>query len=226
MTPQPRIVTSKFVSYKSDSTRRSASLVVTAVDEFLNGPPPAALRVLLKQAPRRVPAGNASGHYIFFDLPDADYTLVVEPDPVNADWYFLRPTGGGPWTTSFERTVTVPKPDPLSPVERVALTPKATYPFPGGTTLLLGKVSAGSGPARLAVVTTTYQRAKKDDPDETEPVDLATATDATGYFVFFFPSLSDPEQDIEVTATLAGQSATATLSIIEGRTAMASLVLP
>jgi hypothetical protein len=221
-----RIVTSTFVSYQADTSRRQASLVVAAIDDFTNEPPRAALRVALKEQPRRAPARNPSGHYVFFDLADGDHTLVVEPDPVNADWFFLRPTGSDNWTTAFERTVTLPKADPLAPLEHIVLTPKPTYPFPAGTTLVLGSVSQGAARVPLAVITTSYERVKKDDPDDTETVDLATATDRTGFFVLSFHSLKDKRQDIEVTATLGAASATATVSITEGKTAMTALVLP
>jgi hypothetical protein len=226
MTSLPRVVTSRFVSYHVDSATRSASLVVNPLDDFRNEPPTASLRVLLKEQPLRSATTNASGHFVFLDVPDGTYTLIVEPDPINADWYFLRPTGSESWRKGFERAVTLPKENPQEPVEAVTLTPKPGYPFPAGTTLLLGRVRLNGGPAQLAVVTTSYKRVKKDDPDQEETVDLETATDANGYFVLSFHSLPADEQSIDVTAVFGGGAAIETVLIREGATTMTAIDLP
>jgi hypothetical protein len=225
----PRIVTSTFVSYEADSSSRNVSLVVNAIDEFLNEPPRAALRVVLKETPRRTPVTNASGHYVFLDIADGGYTLLVEPDPVNADWYFLRPTANERWRTGFERRITLPKANSLAPVENVVLTPKPGYPFPAETTLVLGRVTRGTEtgtPVALAVVKTSYERVRQDDPDKTERVNLETATDRNGYFVLFFHSLPTNAQDIEVAAEAGGSTVRKTVSITERETTTTTLVFP
>lgn len=228
MSPPPRVVTSTFLSYPADSSRQRASLVVIPIDDFRNDRPAAGLRVVLLEQPRRRAVTNNSGHAVFLDLPAGTYTLVVEPDPVHADWYFLRPTGTEPWRTSFERPVTLPKGDPLEPVERVTLTPKPGYPFPAGTTLLVGRVTerAGAGgPAPLASVVTSYDRLQKDNPDLLETVVLETATDVHGYFVLSFHSLPDTAQAITVTARSGSSSGSATVTIHEGETTTAAVDL-
>jgi hypothetical protein len=229
MTPSPpRIVTSRFITYEDDASQQTASLVVIPLDDVRNQAPAAPLRVVLKEQPRRAAVTNASGHFVFVDVPDGTYTLIVEPDRVNADWYFLRPIAGEAWGTGFERQVTLPKASAKEPVEIVTLTPKPGYPFAPAATLLLGRVTTGAAadPARLAVVRTAYERTKKGNPDETETVALETATDAHGYFVMFFHSLPEPKQPVEVEAALGGSSSSATVEIQEGKTTSTAIVLP
>jgi hypothetical protein len=72
----------------------------------------------------RTPILNLSGEFCFLDVPAGTYSLIVE-----AAHYF---------TQSLQ--VTIPMPNPASPLQTVVLEPRPSYPFTSGATMIRGIV--------------------------------------------------------------------------------------
>lgn len=229
MTYTRPFVTSRFTAHEGDSWRRQLSLAVQVVDAFTGGLAAVPLRVYLKEL-RFLPTIRSQGGFFCFEgnlpgqsLPPGDYTLVVEPEPTTADFFYLQPRPGAEWSAGFERTVTLPLTDPRAPVEVVTLSPKPSYPFPANATLLRGKVTQGLAAVGVggAVVSSTYEQVDAGDSDATVFVDIETQTDSTGEYVLFFKSLPARTQPITVLAVKDGQSAEQDITITEGATLIA-----
>lgn len=224
--------TSRWIAHAGDSRPRRLRLAVQPTDTFTGQPVRVPLRVAIQELPRLKPTLNPSGFYCFHDfeaaagnpgtVPDGDYTLVVEPDPLRADWYFLEPEPGGSWTFAFTRPVTLPLPDPRHPVLPLRLAPNPDYPFPGQATLIRGAVfREGNGPgAALPGVTlrTTYDRTDPNDPGASVPRTLETQSDRRGQFVLFFTALPAATQEVSVQAALTDPPIHQPTTIREGRT--------
>ncbi|HEU4595194.1 MAG TPA: hypothetical protein VFS10_08480 [Pyrinomonadaceae bacterium] len=210
MTYTRPFVTRRFVAYGGDSRRQQLSLAVEVEDAFTERPVGVPLRVFIKQLPRARTLLALSGRYCFEDIPDGDYTLVIEFDPAH-DWFNLHPLKPGEWEDGFERAVKVPPPgttDPKlrKPLVKVLLSPKPSYPFPPNATLVRGRIETKAVPPQPvagAVVNTTYQQSDPSAPDDnnqTIPVKVETRTNAAGDYVFFFKRLPGKEQEITVIA--------------------------
>lgn len=225
-------ITGRFIAHEGDLYVRRLSLAVRVVDAFTGRPTETPLRVLLKEVPpdapppvvedadadtdpraprkrfrRARPLRSLSGLICFEDMAAGEYRLLVEPDPVTADWYYLQPRlPTEPWPQGFERVITLPLPDPQAPLETVTLSPKPSYPFPANATLVRGTVTRGAPAVGVprAVVATTYEQVDPDDKDLTVAVDVQTQTDRDGHYVLFFRKLSDKAQEVEITATKDG----------------------
>src|SRR5262249_32777892 len=148
----------------------------------------APVRVRLKEFRRLSPILSRSGFFCFEGIPDGTYTLMVEPDPLTADWFFLRPRQGEDWKPGVERPIKLPLPDPLSPLEVATLAPKSSYPFPANATLTRGLVTKGSPSVSVvgAVVSASYNQVDPKDSDKVISVKIDTMTDAAGEYVLFF----------------------------------------
>ena len=67
------------------------------------------LAFFLQEQKGQKPIRNASGYFCFTDLPDHKYTLVVEPNPLKGDWFFLpsdKNEGKGP--PSLKKEIQIP----------------------------------------------------------------------------------------------------------------------
>jgi hypothetical protein len=221
-------ITGRFIAYggsayDGDSWSRELFLAVAVLDSFTEEVPQAAIRVRLKELPRSIPVRNRSGFFCFEGIPTpGPYTLTVEPNRTTSDWYYLEPTGPV-WNDTFERTITLPKPDPKSPVETAIFVPKSSYPFPSNATLVRGKVTHGS-PAGVegAIVSTSYLRVPSTPPNvppgPPAPLEVKTLTDREGEFVLFFKRLSTETQLITLEAEKDGEQFSQAVMITEGTT--------
>jgi hypothetical protein len=218
-------VTPTFTGYAGDSGTKNLSLAVSVIDTFTALPAAVKLYVLLKERPRLQAILSTSGAYCFEDIPNGNYTLVTEPDPVTADWFFLQPLPGNPWPTNFESAVTLPLAgaQPL----RVWLAPNPSYPFPAGATLVRGLVTKANAAAAGAIVSTTYDQADPQDPqNNTIAVNVATKSDSEGQYVLFFRMLPDSTQAVQVVAQFGGQQIQHQVNILEGRTVTQPFAFP
>jgi len=194
--------------------------------------------VELKELPHLQPVRNQSGFFCFEAKVEKDetstlageFTLIAEPDPVVANWFFMEPPTGKPWSFEFTRKVTLPMKDPANPneptrwpQEPIRWAPNPSYPFPENSTLVRGVVQGpGQDPPKLPgiVVRATYKQTTT-DPQATRPTidhTIATQSDEKGEFVLFFQALPEPTQKITVTAVKNGQQIEQSPEIKEGKT--------
>lgn len=226
-------ITTKFIGHAGDSRRTDVSLAVQVVDAFTELQPEVALRVRLKELPDIRPLRGHSGFYCFEGretvtingtvvnrnpIPDDNYTLVVQPDPLAGNQFFLQPRQiGQPWTNNFERPIVLPMPNPLNPLEVVTFAPTPAYPFPANATLVRGVVRQGGAAVPEAVVSTEYDEVDPLDPTLTVQRDIETLTDREGEFALFFKRLPQKTQAIQLTAT-KGTQVQVGVVITEGQT--------
>jgi hypothetical protein len=200
---------------------------VLLTDEVTARAPAGSFQVLLKerrpeQRRGQEPIRNQSGFFCFLDIPDGNYTIVVEPG-ADSRLYYLRPAGGGPGSSDLSRAVALPLANPLEPVVELRLSPTPGYRFPGNATLVRGRVlNNGVPPAPGAVASCIYQRAAPTlaNPDATSTAIVDSRTDIRGHYVLFFSALSPAQQNVIVRAAIAGQPPKTQATMIrEGRTA-------
>lgn len=226
MTYTRPFITSRFTAYAGDSLRRRLSLAVSVIDAFTGKQAVVPLRVFLKGLRQLRSLRSRSGFFYFEGnipgelLPAGDYTLVVDPDPTTADFFYLQPGGREDWTDKFERKIKLPLPDEQSPLEIVTLSPKPSYPFPSNATLVRGKVITGAPEVGVsgAVISSTYDQVDPADNDRTISVDVETQTDLAGEYVLFFKKLPGKTQRITVVAAKGGQQDEVDVEITEGTT--------
>ena len=239
-------ITKKFIAYAGDSRRTDLSLAVLVNDAFTRRSqfdgtnfqnvlhqPLVRLNVSLKELPDFKPIFGERGFYCFegtetvtidgqvfvrVPIPNGNYTLIVEPEPTSGNWYNLQPRPGDPWTDTFERSLTLPMPNPLSPLETVTLSPTPAYPFPANATLVRGSVIQNGAPLPLAVVDSDYDEVDPNDTSLTIPVHVETISDRAGEFVLFFKNLPQKTQPVLVTATKGADQDQVAIAITEGTT--------
>lgn len=227
-------ITKKFIAYAGDSRTSDVTLAVRVLDAFTEEPPQVPFTVRLKELPRIRPLRGESGFYCFEGtetviidgttiisnpIPNGNYTLVVEPDPASGNLYNLQPRPvGQPWTTTFERPIVLPLPNPLQPLEVVTFSPTPAYPFPANATLVRGTVSRFGVAVGAAVVRTTYNQVDPADRTQEIPVVIETITDPAGEYVLFFKSLKAKTQSVTIVATKNGDQNQITSMITEGST--------
>ncbi|HEX7332212.1 MAG TPA: hypothetical protein VF290_11985 [Pyrinomonadaceae bacterium] len=225
-------ITTKFIGYEGDSRIREVSLAVQVIDSFSEEHPDVTLSVKLKELPDVRTLRGQRGFYCFegretvringttitrTTIPNGNYTLVVQPDPISGNKYFLHPRlVGQAWTSSFERPIVLPMPVPLNPLEVVTFAPTPAYPFPANATLVRGTVvQAGTGAPDI-VVTTTYDEVDPLDPTLTAARTIETLTDRAGEFVLFFKRL--PLKTQAITVSVRGTAVQIAVVITEGTT--------
>ena len=235
-------ITKHFIAYEGDSRITQLSLAVQVVDAFTRTAPDVPLDVRLKELPFIRPSKSIGGFFCFEGrqtvvvdgvalptrvlIPDGNYTLVVEPDPLFADRYFLEGNSGDPGTT-FERPVAVtPYATPVvlplnplrAPLQIVRFLPTPAYPFPSNATLVRGNVLQAGVPVVGAVVSTDYKEIKPTDSSQTILVHVETFTDRGGEFVLFFKRLRVKTQPITVQVVKNGPPFPVNTQITEGTT--------
>lgn len=225
-------ITTKFIGYSGDSRTREVSLAVRVVDAFTEEQANVTLSVKLKELPDARTLKGQRGFYCFdgretvringttivrTTIPNGNYTLVVQPDPISGNQFFLQPRlVGQAWTSNFERAIVLPMPDPLNPLELVTLAPTPAYPFPANATLVRGMVLQAGAAAPDVVVTTTYDEVDPLDPSLTIPKTVETLTDRAGEFVLFFKRL--PLNTQAITVSVRGTAVQIAVVITEGTT--------
>jgi hypothetical protein len=220
-------ITRQFIDPEvGDLHKHELSIAFRPIDEFTHEQPTVSLRVTLKEIPNARAIRNQSGFFCFEEIPAGDYTLLLEPDRVNGDWFYLKPDPGQPWTLSFERSIRLL---PNSLLEfPLTFSPNPSYPFPANATLLRGVVTQGT-PAGVsnAVVTAIYDQANPADPILTIPTTVQTLTNQTGEYVLFFENLAKPVSDpIKLTAQKDGSTGKRDdVVITEGKTNKATIDL-
>jgi hypothetical protein len=233
-------ITRHFIAYEGESRSAELSLAVQVVDAFTQAAPDVPLDVRLKELRFMPPTRSIGGFFCFQGreigavdggtlptrtlIPDGNYTLVVEPNPLYGSRYFLEGNSGDPGTT-FERPVVIgpyvtPVVLPLNPVraplEVVRLIPTPAYPFPSTATLVRGKVLQGGNEVAAAVVRTDYKEIHPTDSTQTVFVHVETYTDRGGEFVLFFKRLRDKSQPINIQVVKNGPPFPVNTQITEG----------
>ncbi len=227
-------ITTRFIAYEGDSRTTDVKLAVRVIDSFTEDPAVVPLSVRLKELLEIRPLRGASGFYCFEGtetvkvngttivrnpIPDGNYTLIVEPDPTAGNQYSLQPKIlGQPWTTTFERPIVLPLPNPLQPLEVVTLSPTPAYPFPANATLVRGTVTKFGAAVPAAVVSTTYDETDPADTTQTVAVAIETITDPVGEFVLFFKNLPTKDQNITIVARKNADQNQIASTITEGTT--------
>ena len=228
-------ITKLFIAYEGDSRRTDVSLAVQIIDTFTGQPPVVPLSIRLKELPFVHPLRGQSGFYCFEGtetvrtegtdvvrrpIPAGTYTLIVEPDLTSGNFYNLQPAQiGDPWRQGFERPVTLPMPNPQSPLVVIRLSPTAAYPFDANATLIRGTVIKSGAAVETAEVSTIYNEVDPNDSSLTVPVRVETMTDRAGEFVLFFKSLPQRTQVVAVTAVKGfDQDQIPAAMITEGKT--------
>ena len=211
-------VTKRFVVHAGDIYSRRLSLAVSVIDAFTGKQASIPLRVRLKELPRARTLHSLGGFFGFEDIEAGNYTLVVEPDLTTADWFYLQPLAGENWTDKFERPVTLPLPNPLSPLVIVTFSPKTSYPFPRNATLIRGTVTENpSKKVAGAVVRSEYKQVNPNDVDQPPiKVVVETQSNSDGEYVLFFQKLPGKTSEVVVTAARNGQQVERKVSITEG----------
>jgi hypothetical protein len=117
---------------------------------------------------------HGTGYFLLIDLPEGEHIL----------------TGGGHFYKPGNLTVDTESIDPKQPFADLTLTPKSNYPFPGGITVLVGRIAEKDyRPIANASITVT---------DMTES---AISEDDGGFFILF---TIDSDIDITLTINKAG----------------------
>ncbi len=111
-----------------------------------------------------------TGYFLLIDLPEGEHVL----------------TGSGHFYKPGNLTVDTKSIDPKQPFAELTLTPKSNYPFPGGITVLLGKIADKDyKPIANASITVTTM------------TESATSEDNGGFFIVF-----TMDGDINITLTI------------------------
>jgi hypothetical protein len=113
---------------------------------------------------------HSTGYFLLIDLPEGEHIL----------------TGGGHFYKPGNLTVDTKSIDPKQPFAELALTPKSNYPFPGGLTVLVGKI-----------VEKDYRPIANAAINVTTMAQSATSEDDGGFFIMFTIG-----SDINITLTI------------------------
>ncbi|MCX9025957.1 MAG: hypothetical protein OIN85_07690 [Candidatus Methanoperedens sp.] len=113
---------------------------------------------------------HSTGYFLLIDLPEGEHVL----------------TGGGHFYKPGNLTIDTKSIDPKQPFAELTLTPKSNYPFPGGITVLVGKI-AGQDYRPIANASITV----------TSMTQSATSEDSGGFFIMF-----TIDSDIDITLTI------------------------
>jgi hypothetical protein len=177
-------VTKKFTAYAGDTRTSTVSLAIWLVDEVTQQSAATAVTVSLKEITRK-PIKNPSGYYCFTDLAAGNYTVVVEPDPMQSGWYFQE-----------EVSVTIPMPKRSEPVQEIILKPTPAYPFPYLLTLVRGFVTERTNGNRIQLNNIPVYRLKENDERDVE-----SKTTHNGEFVLYIKDfvVEEGQNGMEIT---------------------------
>ncbi len=196
------------------SSTRKLSLAINLLDDYTSRGVANNLDVLIKGHNVK-PIRNPSGYYLFFDLPDDNYTVLVK---------------GGKYYFDEEKEAVRPDDlDELNPVMDITLKPAPSYNFPSTATLVRGhlKDSGGSG------ISGAVLRIKG--------FDAKTGTNDKGDFVIYLRGLKKNDvvtMDGKMFVKVNGKNPvfeikhpdhknfTKTMEVVEGITTSLSITLP
>jgi hypothetical protein len=195
-------VTKRFTAYAGDMTTSTVSLAIWLMDEVTRKSPATTVTVHLQEITRK-PIMNPSGYYCFTDLAAGNYTVVVEPDPIQSGWYFKADVG-----------VTIPMPNRLEPVQEITLKPTPAYPFPYLLTLVRGFVTERTDGNRVRLNNIPVYRLR-----ENATRDVESKTTHNGEFVLYIKDfeVADGQNGMEITieAEKEGVKEQRTFSILQ-----------
>lgn len=160
-------ITDRFTAYLADILTTRLSLAVWLIDEYTQVKPAGDVKVLIEEGDINA-VKNLSGYYLFNDLADGNYNIIIE-----SDLYF-----------SEEMAVAVPRPDPKNPAIEITLKPRPSYPFPNNATLVRGVLS-NAGPITNAAVKVIGKT-------------IETITDERGEFILYFKGIKKEDITIEI----------------------------
>ena len=220
-------ITTRFIDYDQGkpgepvSYSHQLSIAFRAVDEYTEAQLDTPMRVRLKGIPRSRALRNLSGHFCFEGLTPGNYQLVIEPDPLTANSFFVKPLQG-PWTDIFEIPIVVVANVLLN--FALTLSPRPSYPFDPNATLVRGTVTQGAPAVANAVVSSTYDQVNPQDTTQTVKKTVETLTNQDGEYALFFKRLPLRTQQVTVNAAKGGKQTQDSVLITEGTTRKALLL--
>jgi hypothetical protein len=153
---------------QADTRQQSLSFALSLVDHFAGQLGLAGETTVTVTEGQKSALRNPSGYYLFTGLTGTQFTVEIR----------------NPYYLEKDVSVAMGALNPRSPVVTVVLFPRYLYPFPAGSTLILGRVTDSDlhplSKADVAVVGST----------------VANQTDPDGRFVLYFTSLTD--EDVQV----------------------------
>lgn len=196
------------------SSTKKLSLAINLLDNYTSRGVVNNLDVLIKDLNVK-PIRNPSGYYLFFDLPDDNYTVQVK---------------GGEYYFDEEKEAVRPENlDELNPVIDIILKPAPPYYFPATATLIRGHLEdSGGGGIPGAVL-------------RIKGLDTRARTNNKGEFVIYFKGLKKNDVitvDGKMLVKINGKnpvfeikhpnhkSVTKTVEVVEGITTSLSITYP
>lgn len=173
-------ITDKFTAYQDMVVLTKLSMAIWLIDDYTKKEPIGEIKIKIQNRDtneiRNVKAAkNLSGYFIYKDLPDARYSISIEPE-----LYF----------PIKEIPVDLPLPDSKNPVidiKKTVLKPMSSYPFPGNATLIRGIVS-----------NTDSAENPVPDANITAGKLLETFTDKRGEFVLYFRGIDKKRITVKI----------------------------
>ncbi len=154
--------------YQTDSLITKASIVFWITDNLTGRMVPDAIKVSIPEN-KRLAYRNLSGYFIFTDLCDGVYSVMIE-----SELFF-----------SVSKQIDTSSIDPKNPVVSVQLIPKPSYPFPENSTLIRGLVNSITGPVDNALIKVIGKQ-------------FETITDERGEFVLYFKNIKHEQIQINI----------------------------
>jgi len=115
-----------YIVFNKRQIGRGVVLVVKLTDRFTGGQPFGEVELFIKDS-RINPIKNLSNFFVYTQLPEDEFTIIVETQYYNHEEITLTPGA-------------VAQLDPTDPVIEVKLEPLPSYPFPSNATLIRGMV--------------------------------------------------------------------------------------
>ncbi|NOR49211.1 MAG: hypothetical protein GQ533_14415 [Methanosarcinaceae archaeon] len=196
------------------SSTRKLCLAIKLLDDYTSSEVVNNLDVLIKDHNVK-PIRNPSGYYLFFDLPDDNYTVQVK----GGEYYF----------DEEKKTVRRDDLNELNPVIDIILKPVPSYNFPSTATLIRGHLKdSGGGGISGAVL-------------RIKGLDAKTRTNDKGEFVIYLKGLKKNDVvtvDGKMVVKIKGKNPvfeikhpdhknlTRTVEVVEGITTSLSITYP
>lgn len=154
---------------QADTRQQSLAFALSLVDHFSGQPGLVGETTATAREAPKAALCNPSGYYLFLGLTGTHFTVEIR-NPLYLDKDVLVDIGAL---------------NPRSPLVTVVLFPRYLYPFPAGSTLIVGRVTDGglqplSGAAVTVVGSTVINQSDRD-----------------GRFVLYFTSLTDDDVQIQ-----------------------------
>jgi len=158
----------EYITFLDRKITTRLSLAVALIDGYTGKQPIGYVKIFIKDQNLKA-FKNRSGYYLFFNLPDGEYTVRSD-----SEYYFDE-----------ETPVKSSDLDLLNPVVSIKLKPKPSYPFPSGATLIRGMVQDSDGnPVSEAKVEAVGKK-------------VSNRTTVKGEFVLYFKALTEDDIIVE-----------------------------